>query len=147
VNALLGLFVVVMGAGLSVQPLLNARVGGALGHPVYAAMFSVLVSTVSMLVLAVILRLDPPDLRGLGNLPPWMLTGGIIGAFVVLAALSATPKLGAAATVALFIGGQLAMSLVVDQYGLLGVPQRPLDISRVIGVICLVAGVVLIRWR
>lgn len=145
-NGLLGLFVVVMGAGLSVQPLLNARVGAALGHPVYAAMFSVLVSTASMLVLALVLRLDPPDLRGLTALPTWMLTGGIIGAFVVLAALSATPRLGAAATVALFIGGQLAMSLVLDHYGLLGVPERPLDLNRMIGAVCLVAGVVLIRW-
>ena len=145
-NALLGLFVVVIGAGLSLQPLLNARIGAALGHPVYAAMFSVVVSTLSLLVLSLVLRLGVPNLRGLAALPGWMMTGGVIGAFVVLAALSATPRLGAAATVALFIAGQLAMSLVLDHYGLLGVPERPLDLTRIVGVLCLVAGVVLIRW-
>ena len=40
----------------------------------------------------------------------------------------------------------LAMSLVLDHYGLLGVPERPLDLTRIVGVLCLVAGVVLIRW-
>ena len=135
-----------MGAGLSIQPLLNARVGAALGHPVYAAMFSVFVSTLSMITLALVMRLDWPSLRGLGALPPWMLTGGVIGAFVVLVALMATPRLGAAITIALFISGQLAMSLVIDHFGLLGVPERPLTMARLVGVLCLTAGVALIRW-
>jgi transporter family-2 protein len=143
---LLVLFVVVTGAGLAVQPLLNAKVGGALGHPVYAAMFSVVISTASLLVITLTLRLDPPNLRGIAALPPLTLTGGVIGAFVVLAALMAAPRLGAATTVALFITGQLVMSLVIDHYGLLGVPEHALDLKRVLGVLLLVAGVVLIRW-
>ena len=69
-NGVLAFFVVVMGAGLSIQPLLNARVGAALGHPVYAAMFSVLVSTLSMLTLALVMRLDAPSIRGLRRCRP-----------------------------------------------------------------------------
>ena len=78
--------------------------------------------------------------------PAWAWTGGIIGAFVVLTALTATPRLGAATTVMLFIAGQLACSLVLDQNGWLGVPVHPIDLPRALGVPCLVAGVVLIRW-
>jgi bacterial/archaeal transporter family-2 protein len=46
----------------------------------------------------------------------------------------------------LFIAGQLACSLVLDQNGWLGVPVHPIDLPRALGVLCLVAGVVLIRW-
>lgn len=145
-NGVLAFFVVIMGAGLSIQPLLNARVGAALGHPVYAALFSVVVSTISMVTLALLMRLDAPSVRGLGALPPWILLGGVIGAFVVLVALMATPRLGAAITVALFIGGQLGTSLIIDHFGLLGVPERPLTLGRLAGVACLIAGVALIRW-
>ena len=144
-TGLLALFVVVMGAGLSAQPLLNARVGAAAGHPVWAALFSVLVSSATLLVVSQLLRLPAPRVGGILVLPPLTLTGGVIGAFVVLAALMAAPRLGAATTVALFIAGQLVMSLVIDHFGLLGVPEHALDLKRVLGVLLLVAGVVLIR--
>lgn len=144
---LIGAAVVVVGALLAVQPLLNARVAWAAGHAVYGALFSVLVSSLTMLAAALLLRLPLPDVRGIGGQPPWVWTGGIIGAFVVLIALTATPRLGAAPTVMLFIAGQLACSLLLDHYGLLGVPASPIDLKRVLGVLCLIAGVVLIRWE
>ena len=143
---LMGAAVVVMGGLLAVQPLFNARMAGALGHPVYGALFSVVVSSVSLLAAALLTRLPLPDARAVGAEPAWAWTGGIIGALVVLTALVATPRLGAATTVVLFIAGQLACSLVIDHYGILGVPLRPIDVSRLLGVGCLVAGVLLIRW-
>lgn len=145
-NLLLAAFVAVMGAGLSMQPLINARVAGALGHPVYGAMFSVMVSTVTLLLVALVMRLPGPNVGGLLGGPRWMLVGGVIGAFVVLSALMAAPRLGAATTVALFIAGQLAASIAIDHYGLLGVAEHPVDLKRALGVGFLMAGVALIRW-
>jgi len=142
----IGAAVVVMGALLAVQPLLNARIAGAAGHPIYGALFSVAVSTLTMLISALVLRLPLPNLRAVSGHSPWIWTGGIIGAFVVLTALSATPRLGAATTVMLFIAGQLTASLILDQNGWLGVPVHPIDLPRALGVLCLIAGVVLIRW-
>jgi transporter family-2 protein len=144
---LLGAAIVVVGALLAMQPLINARVAGAAGHPIYGAMFSVFVSTVALLAAAVALRLPAPDLRGIAGSPAWSWTGGVIGACVVLAGVVVTPRLGAAATVMLFIAGQMAASLLLDHHGWLGVPERPLDLTRVLGVLCLIAGVALIRWR
>jgi transporter family-2 protein len=146
VNGLLAAWVVVMGAGLSLQPLINAQIARTAGHPVYGALISVAVSTLTMVTGVLVGRLGAPDGRALSAAPWWMWTGGVIGAFVVLAALTSAPRLGSATTVALFIAGQLAASLVIDQLGLLGVPVHPLDWKRVVGVACLVAGVVLIRW-
>ena len=144
---LIGVAVVAVGGLLAVQPLLNARVAGAAGHPVYGALFSVAVSTLTLLLAALLLRLPFPETRAVGALPPWTWTGGIIGALVVVSALIATPRLGAATTVALFIVAQLAASLVLDHFGALGVPVRPIDLPRTLGVACLVAGVLLIRGR
>ena len=143
---LIGAVVSLVGALLAMQPLLNARVAGAAGHAVYGALFSVLVSSLSLLTVVLVLRLPLPDLRGIASQPPWALTGGIIGALVVLSALIATPRLGAATTVMLFIAGQLLCSLLLDHYGVLGVPEHPINLARVLGVICLIAGVILIRW-
>lgn len=141
-----GLFVGVMGCLLAVQPLLNAKVGLAAGHPIHGALVSVVVSTLTLTVTMVLLRAPLPDLRAVSAHPPWTWAGGVIGAFVVLAALLATPRLGAATTVMLFIVGQMAASLILDHFGLLGVPVHAIDLSRLLGVLCLIAGVVLIRF-
>jgi transporter family-2 protein len=145
-RGLLAAFVVVMGAGLSLQPLLNARVARLAGHAVHGALISVFVSTITLMLIVLIGRLGAPDLRTVSTAPPWTWTGGIIGAFVVLAALLSAPRLGVAATVALFIAGQLSASLLIDHWGVLGAPVHPIDLMRAIGVALLVAGVVLIRW-
>ncbi len=144
-KGLIGAIVLVMGALLSVQPLLNARVAASAGHPIYGALFSVSVSSLTMILAVALLRLPAPDLHGVAGLKPWVWSGGVIGAFVVLSALIATPRLGSATTVALFIAGQLLASMVIDQLGLLGVPQHPLSAGRFVGVVLLVTGVALIR--
>jgi len=143
---LLGAWIAVMGAGISMQPLLNAQVASRAGHPIYGALISVFVSTCLMAVLVVAGRLPAPNLRELLAGPWWMWIGGIIGALYVLAALMATPRLGAATTVAIFIAGQLIASILIDHFALLGVPGHPIDLPRLIGVAMLAGGVVLIRW-
>ncbi len=145
-SGLLAAFVIVMGAGLSLQPLLNARIAGLAGNPLYGALFSVTVSTLTLAAIVIVSRLDMPNARALATAPWWMWSGGLIGAFVVLSALMATPRLGAATTVALLIAGQLAASLLIDRLGILGVPVRELSALRLLGVGCLMAGVQLIRW-
>jgi transporter family-2 protein len=146
IQFLLGAWIAVMGAGISMQPLLNAQVASRAGHPIYGALISVFVSTCLMAVLVVAGRLPAPNLRELLAGPWWMWIGGIIGALYVLAALMATPKLGAATTVAIFIAGQLIASILIDHFALLGVPGHPIDLPRLIGVAMLAGGVVLIRW-
>ena len=46
--------------------------------------------------------------------------------------------------VAATIAGQLSASVVLDQFGLLGLPKDPITVGKVIGVVLLAAGVYLI---
>ena len=126
--------------------MLNARIARLAGNPIYGALISVFVSTATLALIVLVGRLGAPDARALGTAPWWTWSGGVIGAFVILAALTSAPRLGAATTVALFIAGQLAASLAIDQFGVLGVPVHEIDAKRALGVLLLVAGVVLIRW-
>ncbi len=52
--------------------------------------------------------------------------------------------LGAGGVTAATIAGQLTMSLVVDQLGILGVERQPITVAKVLGVILLGLGVLLI---
>ena len=53
-------------------------------------------------------------------------------------------SLGAGGVTAATIAGQLTMSLVVDQLGILGVAQKPITVSRAAGVALLAVGTFLV---
>ena len=61
------------------------------------------------------------------------------------AAAWGVPRLGAAMTITLMVGGQLLLSLALDHFGALGVPRQPLNIGRIAGVALVFAGVLLVR--
>ena len=71
--------------------------------------------------------------------------GGLFG-FVIIASLAFVfPKIGAAYAVALMVGGQCVAALVVDHFGLMGMPPDPVTIQRLIGVGLVAAGAVVVR--
>ena len=76
----------------------------------------------------------------------WTLyVGGVFG-FVIIASLTFVfPKIGAAYAIALMIGGQCLAALVVDHFGLMGMPHDPLTARRVIGVELVAAGAAVVR--
>jgi transporter family-2 protein len=77
---------------------------------------------------------------------PWTLyLGGVFG-FVIVASLTVVfPKIGAAYAIALMVGGQCLAALVVDHYGLIGMPREPMTLQRLVGAALVAAGVAVFR--
>ena len=63
----------------------------------------------------------------------------------IAASIILLPKLGAATLVVSIVTGQMIASLLFDQFGAFGLPQRHIDLPRLIGMAMLIGGVVLIR--
>ena len=61
--------------------------------------------------------------------PWWALVGGLLGAVYVTVALVAVRTLGASGLTAVVIAGQLAISVVIDRFGLLGVAKQPIGVA------------------
>jgi len=68
-----------------------------------------------------------------------------MGAFFVTITILAVPRLGTMSVMALLIAGQMAMSLVMDHFGWMGIPAQPISVWRILGAILLFTGVILIR--
>jgi transporter family-2 protein len=77
---------------------------------------------------------------------PWTLyLGGLFG-FTIVASLTVVfPKIGAAYAIALMVGGQCLAALVVDHYGLIGMPREPMTLQRLVGAALVAAGVAVFR--
>ena len=75
----------------------------------------------------------------------WTLYLGGVSGFVIIASLAFVfPKVGAAYAVALMVGGQCITALIVDHFGLMGMPHDPLTAKRLIGVALVAAGTVVL---
>ncbi|MEA2439459.1 MAG: bacterial/archaeal transporter family-2 protein [Thermoleophilaceae bacterium] len=126
---------------VAMQPPINSKLGGAVGT-FAAASISFLVGTAALVVVAVIS--GGTHLGGLRGVPWWYFAGGLIGAVFVASSLVTVRTLGAGGVVAATIAGQLAGSVVIDHYGLLGLAKQPLTVAKVAGIVLLAAGVFLI---
>jgi len=137
-----------VGAGglVGMQAPVNSRLGKTVGTA-QAATFSFLVGTAALLLLASFWRGGLGNLGHVGRAPWWALVGGLFGAVYVSVALVAVRTLGASGLTAVVITGQLAISVVIDRFGLLGVAKQHIGVTRIIGLVLLVAGFVLVVRR
>ena len=138
------------GAVLPVQGAINAQLRLDLDAPVTAGAWSFIVAAMSMLAVVVaVLALSPaaprPRRPDMSRLPWWGWLGGLCGATYVTSVFLLIPEIGVAATVALTIAGQQVASVLVDRYGLLRLPKRPIPRLRMSGVALLLTGVALIQ--
>lgn len=138
-------FAMVGGAVLPLQALINARLGGSMNGPIWAATISFAVGTVGLLGYLLAQRAPFPSLSQAATVPAWAWLGGLLGAFYVTAATMTVPKLGAAALISLVILGQMTASLLLDHFGVLSAGQ-PVTPVRAIGALMLVGGAMLIVW-
>jgi bacterial/archaeal transporter family-2 protein len=138
------------GAILPVQGAINSLLRHDLHAPLAVGITSFVVATLAMapvlLFSAVAIQKRPEAAQhGLPTIPWWSWIGGVAGAYYVMMVFIAIPLIGAATTVGLTIAGQQLASLLVDRYGLLCLPQRPISAVRMAGVFLLLIGVALIR--
>jgi transporter family-2 protein len=131
------------GGLIALQAPINGHLAGVIGN-LQATLVSFLVGTV---VLAAIVTLAKGGYGQIGEVRnvSWIyLTGGLLGAVYVTVALLAVGTLGAGGVTAATFAGQVALSLVVDQLGILGVAKQPITAGKVAGVALLAAGVWLV---
>jgi transporter family-2 protein len=131
----------VAGALVAMQPPINSKLGNAAGT-FAAATISFMVGTLALVVVAAFA--GGTHLGGLRGVPWWYFAGGLIGAVFVASSLVTVRTLGAGGVVAATIAGQLAGSVVIDHYGLIGLDKQPLTVAKVVGIVLLAAGVFLI---
>lgn len=135
----------IAGAMMPIQAGLNNRMTIEIDSPVLAALISFLIGTLSIIVYALITGESFASLSLSRKAPLYAWLGGVLGAFFVTAMALVLPRLGVALTFSLVIAGQMLITLVVDHFGLFGVPTKEVSLSRLGGILLIVIGVVVIR--
>src|SRR5918997_6042515 len=131
------------GGLVALQAPINSMLGRAVGTW-QAAFLSFAVGTIALALVAGLTKGGLGQVAEARHLTWYYLTGGPLGAAYITSVLVTVRSLGAGGVVAATIAGQLAISVVVDHFGWLGVGKQPIDAARVIGIALLAAGTYLV---
>jgi transporter family-2 protein len=140
------LLAAVAGCLVGLQAPINARLGRQVGS-LQAASVSFLIGTLVLVLVASVSNRGLGTITSAGRAPWWALVGGILGAVYVTVALVTVRTLGVSGLTAIVVSGQLAIAVVVDRFGLLGIAKQHIGASRVTGLVLLLVGVLLVVRR
>jgi transporter family-2 protein len=133
---------VAVGGLIALQAPINSGLGKATGtFPAAAISFSV----GTLLLVGIVLATGhASEVSGAADVRPYYLIGGLLGAAYVTTVLLTVRTLGAGGVTAATVAGQLTMSVIIDQLGVLGLDKQPITLGRVAGVLLLFAGMLLV---
>lgn len=79
---------------------------------------------------------------------PWyLLTGGILGAFITITVVQSMGKLGPAEAVMIIVTSQVAVAYLIELFGLFGSDKADFSFRKLIGLAIAVGGIILFQWE
>jgi transporter family-2 protein len=133
----------VVGGMVALQGPINSGLGKTIGNQ-QAAFFSFATGTIVLAIIAGLAKGGFGQIADAKTLAPQYLIGGLLGACYVSTVLVTVRTLGAGGIVAATIAGQLTVSVIIDQLGILGLDKDPISVGKAIGVLLLAAGTFLV---
>ena len=77
----------------------------------------------------------------------YMLLGGAMGAFITYTVIKGVDILGPAKANMFIIVTQLLVAYLIELFGLFGTEKASFDMSKLIGMVLLIAGVIVFKWK
>lgn len=132
------------GVGIPLIGVLNSGIARSVGNPFAAT--AVMFAVAALVSFGLTLPLyGPPTIAQLGSAPPISYGAGLLIGFYVLSATIIIPRFGAASFIAFILAAQVLTSAAIDQFGLFGMERRPIDITKLAGLVVIVAGIVIME--
>ncbi len=137
------LIAILSGAANPFQSAANAQLNKQLQAPVWTGMLVYLTGLLGMLLVQAFVR-QPVPFANAGHVSWWAWMGGLISILSTVAGLLLVQRLGSGIFTGLSITASLVVSVLLDQFGWMGLKHHPASPGRIIGCALLVAGVWLV---
>ncbi|MEM7029815.1 MAG: DMT family transporter [Chloroflexota bacterium] len=97
-----------------------------------------------VLILIITLARRSVDFNTWQGIPWYAFSAGALGLVIIGSISYSVPRLGLAAAFTILVASQFIFGALIDHFGLLGADVRPLDLSRLLGIVVLLLGTWLI---
>jgi transporter family-2 protein len=136
----------VAGLGVAFQTGMNAQLRASFGSGLLSALVSFSVGLIALVLLVLLSRTPWPSGVAFAQIPPSAWCGGLLGAFFIAVAAICARDLGAGFFIIMVTFGQVLGSILIDHYGLLGMPVRPVSIAKISACALLITSVALLSF-
>lgn len=127
------------GALISIMLLFNGTLSNHVGN--YAS--SVIIHIIGLVSIVVVLILTKSKMKINRNISIFLYSGGAIGVLTVLFSNISFMTLGASLSVAIGLLGQAISSIIIDNYGLLGMKKIKFNTKKIVGLSIMIVGIII----
>jgi transporter family-2 protein len=136
---------IISGVAATVQASFNGEIRRRFRSPyITAAINFVVALAIIAAVLLVTERSLALPVSDILKYPPWIWTGGVCGATIVMAGILCLPVLGSAQNMMILCFGQIMAGLLIDHYGIFDAPVTKMTLMRALGAVLEIAGIAFI---
>ena len=138
------LFAIAAGVFISLQGVFNTRLGEKIGFWETNTFVhgSGLILTLIMLIAA-----GSGSFTRIGEVNKLYLLGGALGVLIIFSVMNAISALGATYSVAILLVTQLIVATFIDSFGLFGSPIIKFDITKFLGIVIMIIGIVVFKIK
>lgn len=136
------LFAVIAGGAMSVQGVMNTRLGDKIG--LYESNL-IVQGTAFVLSLIALWFLGKGDFKAIGSVNKFYLLGGVLGIVITITVMLAIGKLTPTVAISTILIAQLTVAALIDALGLMGSEKIPLHWNNYIGFVLMVGGMLLFK--
>lgn len=138
------IYSILAGVFMSLQGVFNTRLNEKIG--IWEA--NVIVQGIGFVVtLIVLLFAGNGDFKKLHDVNKIYLLGGVLGALIIFTVIKGISELGPTYSIATILVAQLATAAIIDCLGWFDTNQVPFHYSKIIGVVIMVLGIVIFKWK
>ena len=136
------IFCALAGAAMSVQGVMNTRLGEGIGTMEANTLVQCTAAVLSVLALFVH---KTGSFSQLGSVPWYYMLGGVLGLVITVTVMLGIGALSPTVAVSVILISQLAVAALIDALGLMGAERVALDWQKGLGLALMVGGVLLFK--
>ena len=136
------LYALIAGAAMSIQGVMNTRMGDRIGVLETNAWVQL---TGFLLALAAALFFGKGDLRQFPGSPWYAYLGGVLAPVITVTVMLAIAGLSPTVAISTILLAQLTVAALIDAFGIMGAEKLPFTWQRIVGVALMAAGVIFMK--
>ena len=138
------IFAVSSGAAMSIQGVMNTRLGEKIG--VYESNMYVQ-GTAFILSLIIMWIFGKGNLGAITQTNKWYLLGGVFGLIITITVMKSVGMLNPTVAISTILVSQLITAALIDAFGLMGSEKIPFTWTKYVGIAFMIGGVMLFKWQ
>lgn len=135
---------IISGLAMSIQGVFNTRLGEKIGCWETNAIVQGIAFALTLVILFFFRDGDFSELKNANKL---YLLGGALGVVITVTVMKSIGSLGTTLGIGVILIAQLTAAALIDAFGLFGTEKVPFTFHQILGVVIMLAGIILFKWK